>query len=137
MDFREISPQIVVYPSRVWETLVQTVERNMKGGNRLKKAMYDRSLRVGRARADLRDGGSKTGPLRWFMSRLADFLVLRPLRDKHGLNRARVAYAAGGVLSDETSRFFQALDVDITQVFGSVRDGIVVEPVPEDLSIEQ
>jgi long-subunit acyl-CoA synthetase (AMP-forming) len=58
------------------------------------------------------------------------------LRDKHGLNRARVAYAAGGTLPEETSRIFHAFSINVEAVYGSSKDGIVTSPPPQEIRIE-
>ena len=56
---------------------------------------------------------------------IAGPLLFRPLKDKHGLNRARVIYAAGSILPPETLRFFAAIGVNLRQVFASTEGGIV------------
>lgn len=45
--------------------------------------------------------------------------------DKQGLNRVRVAYAAGGALSQRAAGIFDALGIHIQPVFASSRDGMV------------
>ena len=46
-------------------------------------------------------------------------------RPCHGLHRTKVAYAAGKTLSPESLRFFHAIGINIKQIYGTARDGIV------------
>jgi long-chain acyl-CoA synthetase len=136
MDFREISPQIVMYPSRTWEMMAEGIQKNMEGGSRLKRVLYHWSLSTGRKGADLVNNGHRAGLRGTILNRLVSVLLIRPLRDKHGLNRARVAYAAGGTLSEEASRTFHAFATNVEPVFGSSKDGIVTSPPPREIRIE-
>jgi long-chain acyl-CoA synthetase len=136
MDFREISPQIVMYPSTTWEMMGQGIKKNLEGGNRLKRVLYDLGLSLNRKCTDLGKNGHRIGLLNPIVNRVIRLFLVRPLRDKHGLNRARVAYAAGGALSQEISGFFCALAIDVKPVYGSSKDGIVTSPPPREIRIE-
>ncbi len=134
-DSREISPQVIIHPSQTWESLVQNIQKNMTAGNWLKRALYHRSLSLGYRRADLSGRGSRPGPGGRIINGIASALALQALRDKHGLNKVKIAYAAGGVLSGDASRYLGAIGIDIRLVFGSARDGVVPAPPPPEVSI--
>jgi long-chain acyl-CoA synthetase len=136
MDFREISPQIVMYPSRTWELVADGIQKNMEGGSRLKRALYHLNLSTSRKGADLANEGHRASLPGTMLNRMVSPLLVRPLRDKHGLNRARVAYAAGGTLPEETSRIFHAFSINVDAVYGSSRDGMVASPPPQEIRIE-
>ena len=136
MDFREISPQIVMYPSKAWERIAEGIQSNMEGGSRLKRVLYNLSLSSGRKCTDPGKNGHRIGVLYPILNRVANLLLVRPLRDKHGLNKARVAYAAGGTLPEEPSRMFHALGINVEPVYGSSKDGIVASPPPQEIRIE-
>ncbi len=135
-DFREISPQIVMYPSRTWEMMAEGIGKNMEEGSRFKRALYHWTLSSSRKRTDLVNNGHHAGTRGAILNRMVGLLLARPLRDKHGLNRARVAYAAGGTLPVETSRMFHAFAISVEPVFGSGKDGIVTSPPPQEIRIE-
>ncbi len=118
MDFREISPQVVLYPAPSWEAIAQAIDTRMTAGGRLKKTLYRLSL-AGRP----------------ILNRAIGPLLPRPLRDKHGLNRARVAYAAASTLSLQAADIFNALGIRVQPVFASSQDGIVECAPPEELAI--
>ena len=136
MDFREISPQIVMYPCKTWEMMAEGIGKNMEGGSRLKRALYHWSTSGGQKRNDLVNQGHRASLPGAILNRIVSLLLVRPLRDKHGLNRARVAYAAGGTLPEETSRMFHALSINVETVYGSSKDGIVTSPPPQEIRIE-
>lgn len=134
-DSREIAPQVIVHPSPTWESLVQTIQKNMTAGNWLKRALYHRSLSLGYRRADLLGRGSSPGLGGCFINGIASALALQALRDKHGLNKVKIAYAVGSGLSADTSRYLGAMGIDLQAVFGSARDGVVPAPPPPEVSI--
>jgi len=47
-----------------------------------------------------------------------NFFVIRPLKNKVGLGRVRVAITGGGAISPEVFKYFKALGLDLRQVFG-------------------
>jgi long-subunit acyl-CoA synthetase (AMP-forming) len=61
---------------------------------------------------------------------------MRPLRDKHGLTRARAVYVAGDTLSEEAVHFFSVIGIDLQHIYGSTKGGIVSEPPGADVRIE-
>jgi long-subunit acyl-CoA synthetase (AMP-forming) len=78
----------------------------------------------------------RIGLLNPIVNRVIRLFLVRPLRDKHGLSRARVAYAAGGRLSQEISGLFCALLIDVEPVYGSSKDGIATSLPPQEIRIE-
>jgi long-chain acyl-CoA synthetase len=57
------------------------------------------------------------------MHRVLGFLVLRPLKNKVGLGRVRMAITGGGAISPEVFKYFKALGLDLRQVFGQSECG--------------
>jgi long-chain acyl-CoA synthetase len=135
-DSREISPHVVAYPPKLWEKIAEAIQKNTANSTWLKRTVFNRSISAGYERVDLASVGRRMSLPRKTVYRVADFAAFRPLRDKHGLNRARIVYTAGRALSPETLRFFHAIGIDIQQIFGSTKGGITLAPPAEDLRIE-
>jgi long-chain acyl-CoA synthetase len=138
-DLREISPHTLIYPSRLWELVASVIRMGMTHSTWLKRTLYERSLPVGRKVADqsLRDGGNPLGGFLLGMANLmAKLIVFRPLRDKHGLNRVRVPYTAGGMLAPDILELFQAMGVNLRQIFGSAESGIISAHTKKDFKLE-
>jgi long-chain acyl-CoA synthetase len=138
-DLREISPHTLIYPSRLWEMVASVIRMGMAHSTWLKRTLYDRSLPIGRKVADQsrRDRANQWG--RFFLSMansMAKLMVFRPLRDKHGLNRVRVPYTTGGTLSPDILELFQAIGVNLRQVFGSPEGGIISVHTKDDFKLE-
>jgi long-chain acyl-CoA synthetase len=138
-DLREISPHTLIYPSKLWELVASVIRMGMANSTWLKRTLYNRSLPVGRkvAAQSLRDGGNPLGGFFLDMANLmAKLIVFRPLRDKHGLNRVRVPYTAGGMLSPDIMELFQAMGINLRQVFGSPEGGIISVHTKNDFKLE-
>lgn len=117
-DLREIGPQAVVSPPRIWEKIVSDVQVRMEDSTRLKQAVYAWSMRVGYAMADVRFAGRTPSPSLVWKHRLAQVLTLLPLTDQLGLRRVRRAYTGGAALGPDVFRFFHALGVNLKQLYG-------------------
>ncbi len=144
-DIREIAPQVLFSPPRIYEQMVRTVQVKVLDAPRVKRKAYAWALGVGGRVADLtfaKQRLPRTLPLK---HRLADLLVLRKLRDHLGLARIRHAYTGGAALGPDHLRFFHAIGVNLKQIYGQTeiagisvvhRDGdvrydTVGTPIPE------
>lgn len=117
-DLREIGPRVVVSPPRIWESLVSDVQVMAEDATPLKRRAYRWAMKAGRAVAEAGfQGREPTAPERW-RRRVADWLVLRPLRDHLGLSRVRRAYTGGAALGPDVFRFFHAVGVNLKQLYG-------------------
>ncbi len=142
-DIREVAPVMLLFPSRLWESLVSQVQANMADAHWSNKLLYRTFLRIGYKLADYEEKGEKP-PFHWNILRwLGEFALFAPLRDKLGLSRIRYAYTSGSSLSPDVLRFFRALHVELYQLYGStegqghtlhypgdVRFGTVGKPLP-------
>ena len=118
-NVREIAPEMLFYNSRLWDSLVGTVQVRMNDATWLNRMLYRRFLPIGYRMADARFGGKPAGVGVRAAYALGDRLVFGPLRDQLGLSRVRAAYTAGSALSPDAMRFFHALGVNLKQIYGS------------------
>lgn len=117
-DLREIAPQVLMYGSRLWESLVSDVQVRIKDSAWLNRKLYDWFLPVGERLAEARFGGERPGWRTRLAAWLGEWALFRPLRDQLGLTQVRAAYTAGAVLSPAVLRFFHAIGVNLKQVYG-------------------
>ncbi len=117
-DLREIGPQAVMSPPRIWETMVSDVQVMAQDSTPLKRRAYRWAMKAGRASADARFAGRTESRRARTRRRLADWLVLRPIRDQLGLDRVRRAYTGGAALGPDVFRFFHAVGVNLKQLYG-------------------
>ncbi len=144
-DIREIGPQVMFSPPRIWENLVSQVQVKIEDTTRLKRAVYNWAMPIGYEMADVRfrkEEPSLGLKIRYF---LADWTVFQMIKDHLGLRRLKWAYTGGAALGPDVFRFFHALGVNLKQIYGQTevsgisvvhRDGdikfqTVGTPIPE------
>lgn len=144
-DIREIGPQVMFSPPRIWESLVSQVQVKIQDSTRLKQCLYEWAMPIGYQMADRRfrkEQASLGLRVRYF---LADWLVFQMIKDHLGLRRLKRAYTGGAALGPDVFRFFHALGVNLKQIYGQTetsgisvvhRDGdikfqTVGTPIPE------
>jgi len=126
-DIREIGPQVMFSPPRIWESLVSQVQVKMEDSSRLKKALYHWAMPVGYEMADTRF--RKEEPSFWLRMKylLANGLVFQSVKDHLGLRHLKRAYTGGAALGPDVFRFFHALGVNLKQIYGQTEiNGIAV-----------
>ena len=107
----------------VWEFLISTIQAAMDNADFFKRYFYNLATRTALRRTEWELAGQ---PVSWWtriMSNVLGFFVLRPLKNKVGLGRVKVAITGGGALSPEVFKYFKALGVDLRQVFGQSECG--------------
>jgi len=115
---REIGPQILFSPPRIWENLVSTVQVKIEDSTPLKRWLYRRLMPLGveAVRREM-EGEPVPLPLR-LATWLARAFVFGALRDQLGLRRVRCAYTGGAAVGPEVYLFFRAMGVNLKQVYG-------------------
>lgn len=117
-NIREVSPQVIFFGSRLWESMATTVELKIAEGDFLKRFFYRFFLKVGYGLIDRRSQEKGWAVLWEVMHRLGELLVYRPLRDKLGFTKATKAYTGGYGISPDIIRFFHAIGINLKQVYG-------------------
>jgi len=117
-DIREIAPQVMFSPPRIYEQMVRTVQVKVLDAPRLKRSIYRWAMGVGTAVADLRFAKKPVPPGLRLAYALADLVVFRKLRDHLGMARMRRAYSGGAALGPDHMRFFHAIGVNLKQIYG-------------------
>lgn len=118
-DIREISPAMLLFPSRLWESLVSQVQANMTDSDHLNRFFYRVFLQIGYKLADYQEKGQDPPPQWKFLKFIGELALFAPLRDKLGLSRLRYGYTSGASLSPDVLRFFRAIQVELYQLYGS------------------
>src|SRR6266478_6954799 len=116
-DIREIGPNVMFAPPRIWEGLNSTVQVKIMDTTPLKRFVYERLMPVGMKVADLR---LAQGRVPWFWRALyfvADWLLFRPLKDRLGLLNLRSATTGGAALGPDVFPFFHATGVRLKQIY--------------------
>ena len=117
-NIREIAPQTIFYPSRLWEDIISSVNREINDSGAVNRFMYKRALKVGYRIADCHFNKVKPS-LSWRMAyALSYVLIFKPLKDRLGLTRVTGALTSGGSLGPDSFRFISALGLNLKQAYG-------------------
>jgi len=117
-DIREIGPNVMFAPPRIWEGLNSTVQVKIMDTTPLKRFLFERLMPIGHKVADLRLATGKVPPLWRVLYFFADWLLYRPLKDRLGLSNLRSGTTGGAALGPDVFRFFHAMGVRLKQIYG-------------------
>jgi len=126
-DIREIGPQVMFSPPRIWENLVSQVQVKIQDSTKLKQRLYNWAMPIGYTMADI--NFRKQTPSFWMKVKyfLADWIVFQEIKDHLGLRHLKRAYTGGAALGPDVFRFFHALGVTLKQIYGQTEiNGIAV-----------
>jgi len=132
-DYREISPRFMLITPRQWESLASMTQIRVNDAGFLKKFVYNLFLPIGYKVVDLRSTKKPVGLALRLLNRLGDLLVFAPLRDKLGLTKTKYPITGSAFLSPDFFRFFQALGISLSQVYGSTEGGVVSMHTQDDI----
>jgi len=150
-NIREIGPQVMFSPPRIWENMVSQVQVKIEDSSKIKKFFYNWAMPIGYEMADTRfkkENPSTSLKIKYF---IANLLVFSTIKDHLGLRHLKRAYTGGAALGPDVFRFYHALGVNLKQIYGQTeisgiavvhRDGdvkfqTVGTPIPEtDIRID-
>ncbi len=136
-NIREIAPQMLFAPPRVYEQWVRMVQVKHLDSTWLKRKVYEWGMSIGYKVADLK---FEKKPVPWWLKVLnfvAYWTCHRPLRDWLGLSRVRNAYSGGAAMGPDHFRFFHAMGVNLKQIYGQTEiAGISVVHRSDDIKFD-
>ena len=124
-DTREVGPEFVIYGPRQWESLVSEIQVKITDANPLKRFFYRLFMPVGYKIADLNFDNKNPNALWRALHGIAYALLFRPLKDKLGLVKARMAVTGSSVLSLDTFRLIHAIGIELRQNYASTEAGFI------------
>lgn len=124
-NIREIGASVLFFGPRQWESIIRLVQAKIIDTSALRRFLYYLFLPVGYKVAEARLTKKKLNWMWQILYAIADWIVFRALKDKVGLLRIRCAYTAGAAVSPDILRYFQAIGVNIKQLYGGSEQGLV------------
>ncbi len=117
-DLKEIGPHFMFGAPRIYETIRSEIWLKIDQSYWLNKLFYNYFIKVGLKAAHYRMTG-KSMPLGLkIKSWLGTQMMFRPLINQIGLLRLRRAYTGGAALGPELFTFYQAIGVNLKQIYG-------------------
>lgn len=123
-NVREIEPNVIFYGARQWESINAMIHVKIASAKALNRAIYSLFMPAAYRHMEAVMGGRTLLPWQKGLYLLSELLVLKPLRNKLGLNRIRHAYTAGAAVSPDIIRFFQAVGINVKQLYGLSETGV-------------
>jgi long-chain acyl-CoA synthetase len=117
-DMKEIGPNLIFSPPRVWENLAATVQMKIMDASKFKKWIYNKCLPVGYMFAESKFEKRNLTLLQKIKYKLAYYAVFRKLKERLGFSNIRSAITGGAALGPDTFKFFHALGVNLKQIYG-------------------
>jgi len=131
-DLLELQPFHFGGTPVVWEFLISTIQAAMDNADFIKRYFYNLAIRTALKCTEAELAGENPGQWSLILNRILNFLVLRPLKNRVGLGRVRVAITGGGAISPEVFKYFKSLGLDLRQVFGQSECGGIATTHWED-----
>ncbi|MCG6909512.1 MAG: AMP-binding protein [Deltaproteobacteria bacterium] len=144
-DLKEIGPHFMFGAPRIYETIRSQIWLKIDESYWLNRLAYNQFIKIGERAARYRMSGEKMPASLRFAAWLGKVLVMDPLINQIGLRRLRRAYTGGAALGPELFTFYQAIGVNLKQIYGQteitgiaymhrdgdVRSDTVGKPLPE------
>jgi long-chain acyl-CoA synthetase len=124
-DLREVQPHRFIGVPRVWEKMLATVEIRMGDASWLKRATYRTWLGVGRRIARKRLSRTPLTPVDRLLYAMGWVLLYRPLRQRLGLARVKLAGSGAAPIAPAVLEFFWAIGVPICEGYGMTENTAV------------
>ena len=124
-NLRELAVEMLLFAPRQWESLAATIQARMLDAGKLRQRIYGWGVEIGRQVNVARLDGKPVPLSARLAYPLAEALVLKPLRDKLGLTRAKVALSGGSTMAPDVFRLFHAIGVPLRNLYGATEIGIV------------
>ncbi len=126
-NMREVGPQILFAPPRYWEKICSDIQVKIQDAVWIKRAFYTLCMPVGYKMAEYRLANKAPNLFLNLLDKLCYFLVFRSLKNYFGMGGLRNVYTGGAALGPEIFNLFQALGVNIKQLYGQTETaGIAV-----------
>ncbi len=117
-DLKEIGPHFMFGAPRIYETIRSQIWLKIDESYWLNRMLYNYFIKIGEKSATYRMTGKKMPAGLRFKSWLGYQIIFRPLINQIGLLRLRRAYTGGAALGPELFTFYQAIGVNLKQIYG-------------------
>ncbi len=136
-NIREIGPTIILCAPRIWEKMCSEVQVKMLDSTWLKRKAYDICYEIGKKNIDIKLEKGKLSLWRKLLNTISYYLLFRPLQDRLGLLNIKHAFTGGSAVGPDVFRFFQALGVNIKQIYGQTEmAGTIATHIEGDVDYE-
>ena len=117
-DLKEIGPHFMFGAPRIYETIRSQIWLKIDDSYLLNRIIYNYFMKIGEQAAGYRMAGEPMPAKLRFLAWLGKQMIFRPLVNQIGFLRLRRAYTGGAALGPELFTFYQAIGVNLKQIYG-------------------
>lgn len=117
-DLQEIGPHFMFGAPRIYEAIRAKIWLKINESYRFNRLLYNFFMNIGEKAAGYRMSGRSLPIGLGLMAWLGRQLMFRPLVNQIGFLRLRRAYTGGAALGPELFTFYQAIGVNLKQIYG-------------------
>jgi len=117
-DLKEVGPHFMFGAPRIYETIRSQIWLKIDESYWFNRLMYNYFIKIGEQAAGYRMRGKQMPLGLRIKAWLGRHLMFRPLINQIGLLRLRRAYTGGAALGPELFTFYQAIGVNLKQIYG-------------------
>jgi len=117
-DLKEIGPHFMFGAPRIYETIRSQIWLKIDESYLLNQFIYHYFMKIGETAAGYRMSGKSMPVKLRFLAWLGKQMIFRPLVNQIGFLRLRRAYTGGAALGPELFTFYQAIGVNLKQIYG-------------------
>ncbi|MBI3555786.1 MAG: long-chain fatty acid--CoA ligase [Deltaproteobacteria bacterium] len=122
----EVQPTVLLSVPRLWEKMMEGVEKKVASGKGVKKHLAHWSFDVGARVAEKRFSGRNPGLADIAQLKLADGLVLSKVRHALGLGKIERAASGAAALAAPVSKWFRKLGIEVLEDYGQTESTGVI-----------
>lgn len=136
-DLREIGPQVMFSPPRIYEDMVSRFQVKIQDSGWLKRKVYNWCKPIGEkvAKAHFENKPISSGTK--LLYKIADYLMFSAIRDHLGLLKIKRAYTGGAPLGPDVFEFFHSIGVNVKSIYGQTEvSGISIVHRDGDIKLD-
>ncbi|MBI4925059.1 MAG: AMP-binding protein, partial [Bdellovibrio sp.] len=122
----EVQPTLLLCVPRLWEKMMEGVQKKIRTGKGLKKHLAKWALSVGEKVAADKYSGKAPNIFSVLQYKLADYLVLNKIRYALGLGKVELLASGAAALGGYISKWFRCIGLDILEDFGQTESTGVI-----------
>ncbi len=131
-NLREVRPTVLAAAPHVWERFHARVSLASDAATLMQRVLYRWAMAAGGRCADRRLAGRRIPPWIALEAWLLRRLVLSNVRRELGMDRLRLALVGGAAVSGELIRWFMALGINLTEIYGQTECAGLAATMPAD-----
>jgi len=135
-DAREIGPSIVFRGARLWESQAAKVRARILSAGPINRFACRALMPAANRIAEAGYKKQPPGLLGRLSYALADALVFKSIKKSLGLQKARICYTTGTMLSAEAFKFYHSLNLPLKSLYGTTEGGALSGAKNGDIRVD-